>query len=402
MVNFLIFINVIKLKILLCEAVGELSTRDIYNFYYLFTMSSYSPEALKTDYGKFIQEEYLKSFKLKYVSLFKKLLYEQIVKYVERGRIDADFPKEKLSPDASSSVMLELIKKTFRSDMKRRNDVWIMAAEFLQNLESSQYPKDIYIWVDRLNSAVHNTKTAILGKASPELERAYDKVHHAKSIKDYEALVDKNLRQLAHQDIYENMIKLKSLLEGIKLNPDTLKKLDEPAGKPSSAATHQDPPVKDRTPKKDDDKKDVDGHLKLGHLQEAEDFDFYGNKGKKIDATTQAGKSPTPVFKGGKKKKEDDKDDEKKDKHFQLGALQEAFDSAKVSDADRHNVAFMSGLKQAVKDKAAHISDRDLNGYPEDFVRGYKMVKQEGWWDKFNDKLTRWASDFGKSYGQRF
>jgi hypothetical protein len=399
MVNFVIFINVIKLKTIICEAIEDLSPKDIYNFYYLLTLSSYAPEALKTDYGKFTQEQYLYAFKLKYMALFKRLLYEQIVKYAQRGRLEADFPKEKLTPDASIPTLLELIKKTFRTDMKRRNDVWIMAAEFLQNLQSSTHPKDIYIWIDRLNATVHNTQTAILGKVSHELERTYNKVHNAKSVKEYEPMVDKDLRQLAKQDIYENMIKLKKLLpENIKLSPDALASLSKPAEAPSSGATTQPGQIKDKDKDKKRDK-DVPAELDLGPLQETEDM--YGTADKRITADTPKGISPRPVFKGSKKDDEEDDDKKKKTDHFKIGPLQEALDVASISKEDRENVAFMSGLKMGVKDKSANRR-RDVKDYPEDFVRGYNMVKQTGWWDRFNDKLTNWASSLGHSYGRRF
>jgi len=152
----------------------------------------------------------------------------------------------------------------------------------------------------------------------------------------------------------------------------------------------------------DDDKQD--DKFKLGALQEEEDFDFYGNKGKKIDASTPMGKSTNiPTFSKGNPstKKPEDKGKTGGDTdQFKLGALQEALKGS-ISDEDRQNVAFMSGLKLATNDKVQG-KKRNLSGYPSDFVRGYKMVGQEGFWSKFNDKLTQWAASFGSSYGRRF
>lgn len=72
----------------------------------------------------------------------------------------------------------------------------------------------------------------------------------------------------------------------------------------------------------------------------------------------------------------------------------------KVSKADRENILFMTGVKTGVKDKADGIN-RDLEGYAEDFVRGYKIVPRDSWWNKANAKLTQWAADLGNSYGRR-
>lgn len=275
----------IKLKSLLSESVSSISPKDIFNFYYLFSVASYHSQAMQSDYGKFICDEFLKNFRKKYTILFKKLMYEQLEKYVRRGRIDSDFPKEKMADGVStlnSSELLTLMKKTFRSDMKRRNDVWIMAGEFLSNLESAQTSKDIFIWIDRLNSTVHNTQTLILGKKSPELVMAYDKVHNAKSINDYVQFVDKDIRDLLDQEV-----------------------------------------------------------------------------------TTEAKKQIT------------------------------------ISDEDRVNPAFMSGVKDAVKDKNRGEHPRDLEGHSSDYIRGYEVIPRESMWDKVNARLTQWAGEFGKSYGNR-
>lgn len=190
----------IRLKSLLLENTGvTLTPRDIYNFYFLWTIQSYHPELLNTQYGKFIKDEYLKNFKIKYVTLFKRLIFSQIQKYVSRGRVDPDFPVDKLTSDASAAELYALMQKTFRSDMQRRNDVWNMAAEFLMNLEKAK-DKDIFLWINQLNNAVHNTNTQILGKVSHDLVHAYYQTDKAHSFKDYQQFVDKDLRQLLSQE----------------------------------------------------------------------------------------------------------------------------------------------------------------------------------------------------------
>ncbi len=61
----------------------------------------------------------------------------------------------------------------------------------------------------------------------------------------------------------------------------------------------------------------------------------------------------------------------------------------------------MAGLKAALLDKSNDTS-RGLNGQTSDFIRGYKTLPTDSWWDKFNNRLTQKVADFGKSYGKRF
>lgn len=207
---------------------GILSPRDIYNFYFLWTIQSYHPELLRTDYGKFIKDEYLNNFKAKYMAIFKRLLFEQIKKYVSRGRIDPDFPVDKLTPEASATELQALMQKTFRSDMKRRNDVWNMAAEFLTNLEKAK-DKDIFLWINQLNNAVHNTNTQILGKVSHDLVHAYDMTDKAHSYKDYQQFVDKDLRQLLSQETELQESNTVQIHKVDRNNPDFMKGLTQGA-----------------------------------------------------------------------------------------------------------------------------------------------------------------------------
>lgn len=333
----------IKLRHLLTEGTGELTPRDIYNFYFLFFVSSYHPEALQTQYGKFIQDEYLKTLKAKYVSVFKHLIYEQIVKYVKLGRVDQDFPKEKLNPNLSGAELAGLMKKTFRSDMNRRNNVWDLAAEFLTKLETSTNAKDTFLMIDRLNAAVHNTQTAILGKVSYDLSKVYDKIHHSKSPNELLPFIDKDIRNLLDQ------------------------------------------------------KSETDSG---GMFRESEP-DFYGTADKKIDGGTPYGRATdVPQFsgRGGNDKKGSGNEDPKKD--FKQFPLEERHETVKVSRADRENPEFMAGLKQGAIDKGYDV-DRDLTGYSKDFIRGYRSVPQDSKWDKFNSKLTGFLANLGNSYGQR-
>ena len=192
----------IKLRELLNESIDNIGVSDIYNFYYLFALSVYHPQTLSTDYGRFIQDEYLKKFKAKYVSIFKRLVVEQLQKYYSRKRIDPDFDINKANVNSPAQVLQGLMKKTWRSDMVRRNESWELVCDFLTNLENSSSTKDTYLYVDRLNSVVHNTQTKVLDKmpGGYQLIRAYNQIHRAKSVSEYEQFVDKDIRQLNSQD----------------------------------------------------------------------------------------------------------------------------------------------------------------------------------------------------------
>ena len=278
------------MRALLLEGVGGLNSSDIYNFYFLWTLYANSPHIFKDGYAEHILKEYAEKFKAKYLKLFKQLIAEQLQKYAIRMRTDPDFDVKKISPDAPAYVLFELMKKTFRSDMQRRNDVWNLMAEHTAALEDAKMPKSIFISIDRLNASVHNTNTSVLGKfeGGHSLMTAY----RATSTNDpnyWKQYVDKDIRRLAD-------------LQG--------------------PASHNPP----------------------GNLSEG--------------------------------------------------------DTVMITKSDRENTLFMMGLKQGVKDKG-NDAKPDLDGKPEDFIRGYKLVKRTSWWDKTNDKLTRWASEFGKSYGNR-
>lgn len=284
----------IRIKRLINEIhdVETITPKDIYNFYYLWHIAVNDPSLVQTPFGKETQDYYLKQLKEKYVRLFTKLLTKQIHKYVQRGRIDPDFPKDvDVLNMADTAKLLELMKKTFRSDMTRRNDRWILVAEYTQNLAKSNTAKQMYLWIDRLNNSVHNTQTRVMDKFQnyyTELNKAFDIVFHANSIRELRHLVDKDLRDLSDQ----------------------------------------------------------------------------GEAGHPDELTTES-------------------------------------NTVKIKRSDRENEEFMLGLKVGVQDKASGTK-RDLTGFSNDFVRGYKTVPKEKWWDKFNDKLTQWAADFGHSYGKRF
>lgn len=195
----------IQFKSLIKEVhdVEKLTSRDIYNFYYLWHTASNSPELISTAFGKEVLSYYLQQIKAKYVRLFKKVLFNQIQKYKQRHRVDTDFPMDKPTEDSTAVELQTLMKKTFRSDMTHRNDKWDMVADFVANLENSTSNKDMFLWINQLNNSVHNSQTKVLDKFPnfhTELNRAFDTVNHATNIESLKSLVDKDIRDLKNQE----------------------------------------------------------------------------------------------------------------------------------------------------------------------------------------------------------
>lgn len=290
-----------KLKSLIKEIhdTGTIYPRDVFNLYYLEFVSSRYPEVVKTPYGREIQSYYLGALKDKYLKLFKYLLLKQISKYVSRKRVDPDFDASMLKPDASAHDLKVMMAKTFRSDMQRRNTVWNAVADYTDGLEHATSPAQIFVNINGLNNAVHNTGGKILldpMKISnfSELRKAFETADKVKSSAQWEllkGLVDKDIRDLLNQDTME---------EGKQLSPDEKRKI-----------------------------------------------------------------------------------------------------AGTISDRDRANPAFMSGVKDALADRLSGEHPRDLEGHSQDYIRGYSIIPRESRWDKFNDKLSRWVADFGRSYGNR-
>lgn len=201
-----------------------LSARDIYNFYFLWATSLQHPELVQTAYGKEILNYYLGQLRAKYTRLFKRLVAKQILKYLQRNRVDADFPRE-VAPNLmnlSSKELKDLMVKTFRSDMRRRNDNWNMVADFVYNLENSKSVKDTFLYINQLNNAVHNTQTKVMDKFPnfySELLKAFTLVDRTKNIHMLKDLVDKDVRDLWNQEEKEEsseaLVRNAEYIEGI-------------------------------------------------------------------------------------------------------------------------------------------------------------------------------------------
>lgn len=210
----------IKLGDLLNEALigsESISAKDIYNFYYLWYIATTQPSAVATPYGREVMKTYLQALKDKYVRLFRRLLIKQIAKYISRGRVDSDVLSKNVSEleSMSSSDLQKLMAKTFRSDMTRRNERWDMVADFVTKLDSASSTNDMFLYINQLNNAVHNTKTQVMDKFPnfySELEPAFNAVDKIKSGNQWELMKglvsNKDIRGLLNQDIMENKKKL--------------------------------------------------------------------------------------------------------------------------------------------------------------------------------------------------
>ena len=179
----------------LLEADGALTSQDVYNFYFLWWIHTQEPDKLHTQYGEHVLGEYLQSLRYKYITIFKKLLSDQLTKYAGLKRTDPDFDVSKTGVDQSPEILQHQAGKTYRTDMKRRNTVWNTVGEHLVALEHATAPDAIFVSIDRLNACVHNSGTLILGKVDDRLMQAYETAANSKP-EFWQKYVDKDLRQL--------------------------------------------------------------------------------------------------------------------------------------------------------------------------------------------------------------
>ena len=151
-----------------------ISPEDIYSFYYLNFLY---------DKNKITNELLLKKFltriKSDYLQEFQEIIVNQIKKYQTRGRVDSDLLSVKVKDTEKLSSLLKMMKKTYRSDMKRHNTNWDEAIEQLIDLEKAKNPKELFYSLDRVNNAIHNTYETVLTKLDNgyKLKKAFDTVH---------------------------------------------------------------------------------------------------------------------------------------------------------------------------------------------------------------------------------
>lgn len=74
-----------------------------------------------------------------------------------------------------------------------------------------------------------------------------------------------------------------------------------------------------------------------------------------------------------------------------------------VSRNDLKTPAFVEGMKLAGRDKKEGVR-KDMKGMSGDFVRGYEAVMDyqntggDSWWDRANEKVTKWVADLGTTF----
>jgi hypothetical protein len=82
-----------------------------------------------------------------------------------------------------------------------------LICDFTEKLANSTSTKDIFVWVNQLNNAVHNTKTNVLDKFPnyySELLNAFNTVHKATNVETLKGFVDKDIRDLRNQSNSED------------------------------------------------------------------------------------------------------------------------------------------------------------------------------------------------------
>ena len=176
---------------------GGITPKTLYNFYHLATLESQG--RIKSEYGQGLMREYLNIYKQRYLETLAPLVSDQIKKYIGRGRVDEPVTEESLNAAANDPVALdELMRQTYRSDMRRRNDVWNNITEHLKGLEAARTPRDIIFRIDRLNNAIHNTNELLFSKFknAGELMDAFEAINDARDERAYARNVDRDLRQI--------------------------------------------------------------------------------------------------------------------------------------------------------------------------------------------------------------
>lgn len=205
------------------EAESRLTPKILYNLYYISTEGDPGNE-----YGRSLQNEYVSKYKNLYLDVFSDLVKNQINKYIGRGRVDPFVTKEALQNAKSASQLDELMRGTYRSDMRRRNDVWNLVTEFLKGLESAQTKDQRLFYMDRLNNAIHNTNELLFSKFSnaSRLMEAFNLIANARDVRAYSRNVDKDLR-MATTFGGPPASFMPSILDRVGLTPEHLQNLNK-------------------------------------------------------------------------------------------------------------------------------------------------------------------------------
>lgn len=157
-----------------------LQPEDIYNFYYMnFVLTDHNEKAnLDEDQINSIRFE-INEIKKKYLNAFLPVVRNQLKKYLSRGRTDAQAYKESDLKTAIYSNLDQMMRRTYRSDMKRRNINWENLTTNLADLQGTSEIKRIMFHIDRINNAIHNAQESMLVKFDngAELQQALADSH---------------------------------------------------------------------------------------------------------------------------------------------------------------------------------------------------------------------------------
>lgn len=178
---------------ILCEHyINYLEPHDIYNFYFLYTALQ-TQEIEQVD--QFYIDEFAQNIKDKYLLVFRPIVVAQLHKYETHKRVDSDFKFK----DGSFLDIHNLMQKTFRSDMERRNKRWEELTYWLSKLEKEKSTKKILFDIDRINNTTHNTHESILSKFPnhDELLIAFDHCSEIKDIREFRPHISAIYRKMA-------------------------------------------------------------------------------------------------------------------------------------------------------------------------------------------------------------
>ena len=147
------------------EEEENLKPEDIYNFYYLNYLLTDPNERsnLSSDVVNSSRFE-INLLKKKYLDSFLPIVRAQLQKYLERGRVDSQSFKEKDLQTANYENLDQMMRMTYRSDMKRRNTNWENLTTNLSGLQHTSELKQVMFFIDRINNTIHNTQEAMLVK----------------------------------------------------------------------------------------------------------------------------------------------------------------------------------------------------------------------------------------------
>ena len=188
---------------------SELDVSDIYNFYLAALLYQNIEEGDK----EAIRDTLLR-IKSIYIDAFKVVVKEQLKKYLSRQRTDGSFTLIDVSTAKSFSSLDEFMNRTYRSDMKRKNDVWNEVTKYLSLIEKENKSDKLIYLIDRLNNCIHNTQESILTKFDNgyELVEAFDTAHTA-SVRELRGLAtDNRLKKM--------LVRYRYLLDENIKNPD--------------------------------------------------------------------------------------------------------------------------------------------------------------------------------------